>query len=75
MRDILAVASTLIFFSAFLLPWFHKLPDEVSQTLGQYHGAIILQWGAVMGFYFGSSKSSAAKDTTISDMAKASTNG
>jgi hypothetical protein len=70
MRDLLAVASTLIFFSAFLIPWFVALPDKVSQTLGQYHGAIILQWGGVMGYYFGTSKSSGGKDQTIANLSE-----
>lgn len=65
MRDILAVLSTLIFAAAYVAPMLNKAvtPDP------DLKGAIILQWGLVMGWYFGSSKASAVKDATIATMA------
>lgn len=66
MRDILAVLSTCMFggmlFAKVFSPGFVVDPD--------LKGAIVLQWGLVMGWYFGSSKASSQKDDTISAMAK-----
>ena len=64
MRDVLATGSTLLIGAAFLIPAFipHATVDQ------DLKGAIVLQWGLVMGFYFGTSKSSAAKDDTISSL-------
>jgi hypothetical protein len=67
-RASLAYMSTMIFAIAFVLPWFAKPPPEVQQAISQYSGAIILQWGGVMGYYFGTSQGSSAKDTTLSRM-------
>lgn len=68
MRDILAVLSTLMFagmlFAKAFRPDFAVDPD--------LKGAIVLQWGLVMGWYFGSSKASSLKDDTIAAMAKGS---
>jgi hypothetical protein len=65
MRDVLATSSTLLIGAAFLIP--AAVPHAVVDQ--DLKGAIILQWGLVMGFYFGTSKGSAAKDDTISTMA------
>ena len=64
MRDVLASGSTLLIGAAFLIP--AAIPHAVVDQ--DLKGAIILQWGLVMGFYFGTSKGSAAKDDTISTM-------
>lgn len=70
MRSVLSILSTLLLAGAFaalfataVLGW--KVDPAISQALGQFTGAIILQWGGVMGFYFATSKGSAAKDATI----------
>lgn len=65
MRDILALASTGILAAAFLIPMFR--PDAKLDP--DLKGGILLQWGLVMGWFFGSSKQSQTKDQTISDMA------
>lgn len=65
MRDVLAMASTALFAFAMIAPAVIK-GAAIDQEL---RGAIILQWGLVMGFYFGTSKGSAAKDETIAAMA------
>ena len=65
-RDVLAVISTLLFGGAVLSPLYRStfvIDPELK-------GAIITQWALVMGWYFGSSKSAAAKDATIADQAK-----
>ena len=62
MRDTLAVGSTLIFAFTLAAPMFAKTGITIDADL---KGAVIMQWATVMGWYFGSSKSSAAKDATI----------
>ena len=65
MRGILATLSTALFGAA-------MLGAKIGVTIDpDMKGAIILQWGGVMSWYFGSSKGSAAKDTTIASQAKA----
>lgn len=58
-RDVIAVLSTAGFLGAYAAPWFALLPTGpgVEQYVGQMQGALILQWGAIMSWYFGSSKS------------------
>lgn len=65
MRNVLATASTALVGFALIAPAFHVVID------GELKGAVLLQWGLVMGYYFGTSKSSAGKDATIGAMAKA----
>lgn len=69
-RDVLAVLSTLLFAAACAAPWVFGIPEGAEQYIGQMQGAIIVQWASVMGWYFGSSKSSSQKDDTIAAMAK-----
>lgn len=74
MRDILAWLSTIIFAGSYVIPLIvGKTDPQILQMLNQYQGAIILQWGGMMGYYFGTSKSSGAKDTTIATMAATNT--
>lgn len=65
MRDVLAVASTALFGFALVAP--AVLHGAIIDQ--ELKGAIVLQWGLVMGYYFGTSKSSVAKDGTIASMA------
>lgn len=65
MRDVLAVASTALIAAAFLAPMFK--PGVVLDQ--EIKGAILLQWGLVMGYYFGTSKTSVAKDKAITELA------
>lgn len=69
-RTVLATLSTGLMAVAYVLPWLMSMPMGSEQAIGQLQGAIILQWGAVMSWYFGSSKSSAAKDDTIAALSK-----
>jgi hypothetical protein len=64
MRDVLAAASTALIAAAFLIP----LAMRGAAVDPDLKGAIILQWGLVMGYYFGTSKGSVAKDVTIAQM-------
>lgn len=75
MRDVLAITSTLIFVGAFAATFAvvlsgHALDAGAAQGLGQFQGTAITQWVGVMGWYFGSSRDSAAKSETIAAMAK-----
>lgn len=70
MRDVLAILSTLLLAGAFASLFAtavlgQKIDPAIGQALGQFTGAIILQWGGVMSYYFATSKSSGAKDATI----------
>jgi hypothetical protein len=65
-RDVLALLSTLIFAGGLFVPAF-KAGVVIDQDL---KGAVVLQWGLVMGWYFGSSKASNQKDETIASLAK-----
>ena len=63
MRDVLAFCSTALFAFALAAP---ALFHDKSITLdADLKGAVIMQWATVMGWYFGSSKGSVAKDATI----------
>ena len=71
MRDILAWLSTIIFGGSYIIPLLHpKIDQQILQSLNDYQGAIILQWGGMMGYYFGTSKSSATKDDTIATLSQ-----
>lgn len=67
MRDVLAVLSTTLVAMAYLLPWFATGPRLAGalQQVGQLNGAILLQWGVVMGYYFGTSKGAAQRDAAV----------
>lgn len=64
MKDILALGSTAIFAVTMLAPLI-KQGFTVDQDL---KGAIMIQWGGVMGYYFGTSQTSSKKDDTINSM-------
>lgn len=75
-RSVLALLSTLLLAGAFAASYELargqvKLDAGIMQSLGQIQGAIILQWGLVMGYYFGTTKGSVAKDATIAAQARA----
>jgi hypothetical protein len=63
MRDVLATLSTMIFAGAMVgrytlaVRGVH-LDSGTAEGVGQFDGAAIAQWVGVMGWYFGSSKSS-----------------
>jgi hypothetical protein len=64
MRNALAVMSTLMFAGALFLPAFRT----GVQIDPNFKGALVLQWGLVMGWYFGSSQGSAMKDQALAQM-------
>lgn len=64
MRDVLAVASTGLMGLCLIGPALHVTIDA------DLKGAVIMQWATVMAYYFGTSKTSVAKDATISQMSK-----
>lgn len=65
MRDVLAVISTMLIAIAFLAPLFRS--STAAPLDPDLKGAILLQWGLVMGYYFGTSKTSVAKDRLVAD--------
>jgi len=66
-----AVVVALCFFLAYLLI-FSPVP-ETNRSIIDVAFGIVLGWGgAVMGYFFGTSKSSASKDSTIKDLANSS---
>lgn len=68
MRNALAIMSTALIAIAFLLPAIAKACGADITLDADLKGAITLQWGLVMGHYFGTSQSSAAKDKTIENL-------
>ena len=67
-RDVLAVLLTILVGLAFGLPWCVPIPKGAEQIIGDVQGALLIQWANAMSWYFGSSKSSAQKDSTIATM-------
>lgn len=68
MREVLAILSTLLVALVLFVLVFVPLTQANSGAVNQVVGAVILQWGAVMAFYFATSKGSAAKDETIAKL-------
>jgi hypothetical protein len=66
---LLAIAVTLGFFGllSYMLKW--DVPKENKDMLNIMLGSLGTAWVSIVGFYFGSSKSSQAKDETISKLA------
>jgi hypothetical protein len=52
----------------YMLKW--KIPAEGHDAMLLMLGALGAAWTSVVSYYFGSSSGSAAKDQTISDIAK-----
>lgn len=53
-REFLAISSTVIFVLAYVVPLVKShINPQILDGLNDYQGAIILQWGLVMGYYFG----------------------
>jgi hypothetical protein len=69
MRNTLAVLSTIMFAGALFLPAFRS----GVQIDPNFKGALVLQWGLVMGWYFGSSQGSAMKDQALAQMSSSMT--
>lgn len=69
MRDILAFLSTALFAVGLLAPMVVVNGKPVVID-GEMKGAVMIQWGLVMGYYFGTSQNSAKKDETINTMAE-----
>jgi hypothetical protein len=67
MRDVLAVISTALISIAFLAPLFRS--STAAPLDPDLKGAVLIQWGFVMGYYFGTSKTSVAKDRVVADLA------
>jgi hypothetical protein len=65
-RSIVAILSTALFASAYLLPWLVSMPRGADNYIGQMQGALITQWAAIMSWYFGSSKGAADTRASLS---------
>lgn len=75
-RDLMAICSTALFVFAYIVPKYFTPPDAWKDIVTQMNGAVILQWGAVMSYYFGTTKGSGAKDQTIATLSSSiGTNG
>lgn len=66
--DILAVSEILGFFALLYVLAFVDIPKENKDLLNMLLGAWIVNFGIVIQYRFGSSKSSATKDETINTM-------
>lgn len=67
----LAVAIVLGFFGIMVLLTVVKIPPENKDTFIQMAGALILAFGGLMGYLYGSSKSGEAKDRALASVAMA----
>jgi hypothetical protein len=67
---ILAIVITSGFFGVLTFMLMHEIPANGHDAMLMILGALITAWTAVVSYYFGSSAGSAAKDKTISDIAK-----
>ncbi len=68
----LAVVVVLGFFSVFVMLAFFEVPASNKDTFTQMSGALILAFGGLMGYLYGSTKNSEAKDRALAAQA---TNG
>jgi ribosome modulation factor len=64
----LAVFTTLGLFALIFVLVFRMVPEESRSIFEILLGAVVTQWSAVMGYYFGSSSGSAAKSKAIETM-------
>ena len=70
-QNILAVIIIIGVFGLLFVLLFKPIPKENHDLMYMALGAVFsLGFGVVVGFYYGSSKSSATKDATISDALK-----
>jgi len=71
-RNLYALAwlITLGFFSLTGAMYFAKIPTESIGPLNQLIGALVLAFGGIVGYFFGSSAGSAAKTQALVDMAR-----
>ena len=67
---VLAVLITIGFFGVLVFMLLHEIPANGHDAMLMILGALITAWTSVVTYYFGSSAGSAAKDKTISDIAK-----
>jgi len=63
------------FFALLVMLVVHIVPEQNKDLLNITVGALIGSFAAVVGYFYGSSAGSAAKEKTISDIATKSTNG
>lgn len=63
------------FFALLYFLVFQPVPDKNSDLLNLIVGALIGSFATVVGYFYGSSAGSAAKEKTISDIATKTTNG
>jgi hypothetical protein len=67
---ILAITITCGFFGVLVFMLMRGIPETGHDAMLLVIGALITAWTSVVTYYFGSSSGSAAKDKTISDIAK-----
>jgi hypothetical protein len=66
----LAYVTTFGFFALVTLMFFVPMPPGAAEVIIGMVGSLGTVWITVMGFFFGSSRGSQAKDTTIANLAK-----
>jgi uncharacterized BrkB/YihY/UPF0761 family membrane protein len=69
LQTILAILIIIGFFLLLTLLLYTKVPNENKDLLNLVVGALIGSFATVVGYFFGSSSSSAKKDDTISTLA------
>jgi len=65
----LAALIVLVFFALTYVVFIKSLPPENKDIAYMVIGALVMKFGDVVGYFFNSSKSSANKDETISNIA------
>lgn len=76
MRRVAAYVAVLIvlgFFGCAAVLAFHEVPDKNNSVLQQLLGALTLAFGTLMGYLYGSSKSSESKDRLLAGSTPTST--
>ena len=68
---VLTAGTSLMFFAMLLVLAFHEIPASNKDLFNVLLGVLGTSWGgSIIGYFFGSSSSSKAKDDTISRMTR-----